>query len=274
MLSGAVVLATYAVMIETWRRIVAAWGGTLGFADAVRIWFVSNLAKYVPGAVLQLGAMAYLARGEKVSGVAAGGAAVLNVIVNLATGIVIALALGTTAMQALPPIERTIGIVLAVIGFAGLVLLPWIMPPLLRWAARVTRRSIDVTAVPLRAVFEAIVGNVLAWIGYGIALQFVAAGVLGVASGRTFDYLAAYAASYVVGYLALVSPGGIGFREGAMTALLPAVVPEITVAQALVVAVASRALMTVLELVPGFAYLARSSSRRQRSNHVSGNGST
>lgn len=272
--SAAAILATYAVMIETWRRIVRAWGGALAFSDATRIWFASNLAKYVPGAVVQLGAMAYMAKAENVSAVAAGGAAVLNVIVNVATGIVVALALGATAMHTLPPTERTIGILLAVAGFAGLLLLPWIMPPLLEWAARVTRRSIAVSAIPLRAIVEAVIGNAIAWAGYGIALQLTVGGVLGVMPGRTADYVAAYAASYVVGYLALISPGGVGFREVTMTALLPAMVPQITVAQAIVVAVASRAVMTVLELVPGFIYLARSSSRRQRSNPVSSDGST
>jgi len=218
--------------------------------------------------------MAYMAKGENVSGVAAGGAAVLNIIVNIATGIVVALALGTTAMHTLPPTQRTIGVALAVAGFAGLLLLPWIMPPLIGLAARLTHRSIPITAVPLRAVVEAVIGNAIAWVGYGIALQLIVPGVLGVMSGRTVDYVAAYAASYVVGYLWLISPGGVGFREVTMTALLPAMVPQITVAQAIVVAVASRAVMTVLELVPGFIYLARSSSRRQRSNPVSSDGST
>lgn len=272
--SAAAILVTFTVMIETWRRIVRAWGGDLGFADATRIWFTSNLAKYVPGAVVQLGAMAYMAKGRNVSGIAAGGAAVLNIIVNIATGIVIALALGSGAMHTLPSSYRAIGIALAVAGFIGLLLLPWIMPPLLRWAGRVTHRPIADTAVPLRAIVESVIGNIIAWAGYGIALQLIVPGVLGVMPGQTVDYVAAYAASYVVGYLALISPGGVGFREITMAAMLPAMVPQITVAQAIVVAVASRAVMTVLELVPGFMYLARSSSRRQRSNPVSSDGST
>ena len=274
--SALVTLAAYAILIETWRRIIRglAGGATLGFGEATRIWFASNLAKYVPGAVVQIGAMAYMARAENVSGVAAGAAAILNVIVNVATGIVAALALGSAAMHTLPPLERGIGIALAAAGLVGLGVLPWIAPPLLRLAGRATRRPVASEAVAPHVVLEAIIGNALAWVAYGVALQLVVPGVLGFASGRTIDYVAAYAASYVVGYLALISPGGVGFREGAMATLLPVLVPRITVAQALMVAVSSRAIMTVLELVPGFVYLARSSSRRRGANSLSSDGPT
>jgi hypothetical protein len=53
-LSGIVVLATYALLIEVWRRILGEWHATISFADAARIWCVSNLGKYVPGKVWQI----------------------------------------------------------------------------------------------------------------------------------------------------------------------------------------------------------------------------
>ena len=54
-------LGSYAVLIETWRRTVAAWGGAIGYAAAARIWLVSNLGRYVPGKIWQIGAMSVLA---------------------------------------------------------------------------------------------------------------------------------------------------------------------------------------------------------------------
>src|SRR4051794_25547197 len=57
--SALVTLAGFCVLIETWRRIMIAWGETLDFSTAARVWFVSNLVRYLPGStVLQIPAMA------------------------------------------------------------------------------------------------------------------------------------------------------------------------------------------------------------------------
>ena len=60
--SGAVVLATYALLIEIWRRILAEWKTRIGYDDAARIWLVSSLGKYLPGKqvwqILMMGKMA------------------------------------------------------------------------------------------------------------------------------------------------------------------------------------------------------------------------
>src|SRR5262245_9558698 len=51
--SAACVFASYAILIWTWQRTVRAWGERLGFGDAARIWFISNLGRYIPGKVWQ-----------------------------------------------------------------------------------------------------------------------------------------------------------------------------------------------------------------------------
>jgi hypothetical protein len=47
--SGVLVLATYLILIEAWRATLRVWSQSLPFMSAARIWFVSNLGKYVPG---------------------------------------------------------------------------------------------------------------------------------------------------------------------------------------------------------------------------------
>ena len=64
---------SYVVLIETWRQIVLAWGGRSRWPAAARIWFISNLGRYIPGKVWQIGAMGVLAQDAGVSSVAAVG---------------------------------------------------------------------------------------------------------------------------------------------------------------------------------------------------------
>ena len=60
------VLLAYSVFVLCWRRILGHLGGRLSVRDAHRVWYIGNLARYVPGKVLQLAGTAYLARAKGV----------------------------------------------------------------------------------------------------------------------------------------------------------------------------------------------------------------
>jgi hypothetical protein len=260
-LSCAVVLVAYAVLIETWRRILVSWGDRLGFVDAARIWFVSNLGKYVPGKVWGIGMMAELSRRKQVSAAAAAGSSIISTVVNIATGFVVALVAGWQAMDRVSNGHAMIGAVLAAAVLLGLFALPIVLPTLLDLARRATGRDLAIGTLPHRAIYIAIAGNLLAWVLYGAAFQAFTAGVIGHAVGSTLDYAAVYASSYVLGYLALAIPGGIGAREAALTTLLRTL-QLANVGQAAVVAVTSRLWLTVLEIVPALLFLAHGARPR------------
>jgi hypothetical protein len=260
--SGAVVLATYALLIETWRRILRAWGSGLTFADAARIWFVSNLGRYLPAKqVWIVGAMSTMAEDAGVSPVAAAGSAVLNTIINIATGFLVALIAGWRSFDTLSNGNTAIGIALLVVAFGGVLLLPTALPYLLAIARRVTGRALDLGPIPPSAIAISLVGNVIAWLMYGAAFELFVRGVIGSAPGTFADYVTAYAWPYILGYLAILVPGGIGVRDTALAVALGAL-KLATPPQAVVVMVTSRLWLTVLELVPGFIYLARGARRR------------
>ncbi|MFN2564854.1 MAG: hypothetical protein ABR499_07585, partial [Gemmatimonadaceae bacterium] len=84
--SCAPVLAGYAILIEVWRQLLAAWGTRLPPVEAARIWTVSNLGKYVPGKVWTIGAMAVMARQSGASSISAMGAALLVQVATLSSG--------------------------------------------------------------------------------------------------------------------------------------------------------------------------------------------
>lgn len=268
------VLATYLVLIQTWRVIIRRWGGDIAFGEAARVWFASNLAKYIPGGVAQLGAIGLMARSERLTGVAATGAAVLNIAVNLATGIAIALLVGARALRRVNPYYETLAAVFGAVCLVALALLPRVLSRVAALAGRVVGRTVRVDRLPPRALLDSAAGNVVAWIGYGGALQLLVLGLLGDRGGSVIDYIAAFAAAYVVGYLVLVMPGGLGAREITLVGVLPVLVPSITAVEAGFVAIVSRVIMTVLDLVPGFLYLAHSAARRRRQERPHRDGST
>ena len=258
--SGVVVLLTYAVLIQTWRVVVMGWGQRLAYADAARIWTVSNLGRYLPGKVWQLGAMAYMAEQRGVSGVVAAGSALVVTIVNLIAGFVVAAATGARLLK-----FSTFGIVLIAIAAAGVLLAPAVIPWLVRIAARLLKRDASaIPTLPTRSLWTAVMASAVAWVMYGIAFKLLTAGVLGVAPGATSLYVAVFTGSYVLGFIVLIAPAGVGVREVSMGAAL--VNAGFVMSSATVLVIVSRLWLTVLEIIPALAFLAYGAVRATRSN--------
>jgi glycosyltransferase 2 family protein len=254
-----IVFLTYLLLIETWRRILTGWKAHLPFGVAARIWFVSNLGKYLPGKVWSIAAMGVMARQQAVSPVAAAGSSILIQLITVATGIALVLVTGIRAVDQ-PVLAIVIGVILA----AAIATMPALLPRLARFAASLTGKPIQVPPVPASSVWIAVGGSLLSWVAYGLAFQLFVVGVLGGAAGATSSYIAVYAASYIIGFLALFAPGGVVVRESALVAGMVRL-GLATQADAFAVAVASRLWLTGVELLPGFISLglARRSSNGQ-----------
>jgi hypothetical protein len=256
--SSGIVFVAYAILIETWRRVVRAWASELPFRDAARIWFVSNLGRYIPGKVWQIAAMGAMAQEAGVSPLAASGSAIVVNLVNLLVGFGVVLASGAALFE-----QRAASVVLSVALLAGLALTPILLPWVARQAGRLFRRQIDIPRLPASAIWIACVGCLAAWLLYGAAFRLFVAGVLGSAPGPYGSYLAAFTGSYLLGYIALFSPGGLGVREGALVIALRRLGLGV-VGGAGIIAVASRLWLTALEVVPGVLFLLAGAARRRR----------
>jgi len=263
--SAVLVLASYALLVETWRSTLRAWSSSLSFFEAARISVISNLGKYLPGKVWQIAAMGVMAKERGVSPVAATSSSLLVNAASILSGFTIVLLTGARVLDLSGAPGRAIAIGLVVLAGVGLASLPLLVPRLAALASRVTGRTLAVPTVPMRAVVVATVGTAVAWVLYGIAFRWFARGVLGDVGGGLAPWIAVYAVSYLVGYLAVFAPGGIVVREAMLVASLGAL-GLVATADAVVLAVASRLWLTVLEVLPGLLFLARDALRRRTRN--------
>ena len=246
----------------TWRMVLSCWGERLPFWTAARVWSVSNLGRYVPGNIWTIGAMAAMARELEVSPIAAGGSALLGTLVNIAVGFVVALVSGhALLLSRLPATMRAPVVAVIVVAAGSLLLLPFVTPRVARVASRMSGRELQAT-LPMRAVVYSLVGNVVAWFVYGAAFQLFMTGVLGRSTGDYLTYLAAYTSSYLIGYIFLFAPAGVGFREAAMLELLQ-VAGLATGPEAALVTLTSRIWLTLLEVVPALLFWTHYRMRRR-----------
>lgn len=264
--SSVTVLATYGLLIQAWRLTLGAWDARLPFATAARIWFVSNLGRYVPGKVWQIVAMGALAQRERVAAGAAVGSSLIVNVVNLIAGFAvilctgareIATAIATGGGASERAVQATI-VAIAVAGVLALAVAPVAVPWGARAVMRLTRRTFPLPHVPARAVWLTAASTAAAWVLYGVAFALFATGITTRAAGTVPAYTAVYTGSYLAGYLALAVPGGIGVREGVLVLAMPrfGLASE---TDAMVVAVTSRLWLTLLEIAPALVFLARRS---------------
>ena len=258
-MASALVFATYLILIEAWRQVLANLGARVAFGPAARIWFAANLGKYVPGKIWTVSAMMVMMTEQGVTLAASGASAVVITIAQVATGFAVVL------LTSMPTVRRLTGgttaVVISTVGMiACLAAAPLLTRQWNRIASRFGRPQLAVD-VPLRAIVPALAGCALSWLLYGIAFQWLVRSLMGTANAPMSSYTAAYAASYLFGYLALFAPGGIGMREIALSAILPSL-GLATQAQAAVITIASRLWLTVVELVPSIIAATRSVARQ------------
>jgi uncharacterized membrane protein YbhN (UPF0104 family) len=207
-----------------------------------RIWFLSNLARYVPGNVWSFVGAVELARREGV-------ARPVTLAVMAFTQV---LSVGVALLAGLPVLlaER------ARLGRPAL--LGAVAVALVAAAAAVFRRQLVGLAgrrlpgldggglVPAPGTVALLAAGYAAyWVVTGLAFAALVASVHRLAPGEVPLVVAAYAAAYAVGFLSLLTPAGLGVREGVLVVALSPVLPA---GPALVVALVSRVWMMAVEL--------------------------
>ncbi len=235
--AGAIVLVTYAVLIEAWRRVLLGWGEKLAFRDAARIWCLSNLGRYVPGKVWSLAGLTVLAQRAGVTGWAAAGGALAMQALAVGTGAGIA---AVTIPGAVSSLQLVIA---ALAGGGAIAAIVW--SRIGATVARFVKPSVDFRALPVSTAAVAAGITLVSWVSYGTAFWLLAKGMFSVSEVPLRTAVGVFAGGYIVGLLALFAPGGVGVRELIFVTLLA---PTMGTGGALALSVGSRLLLTVTEV--------------------------
>jgi uncharacterized membrane protein YbhN (UPF0104 family) len=254
------VLLTYALLIEGWRRVLGAWDSHLPFPQAARIWFLSNLGKYVPGNIWSLTAMGVMARERGLSALAAAGSSVIMQAMSLATGTAIVMVTGAKLLG------QPVLVGVSVVVLVGILLsAPRFLPPLAVWIGSLIGRDIVPPTVPAASIWTAAVASTLSWLLYGLAFQLFVHGLLGSSPGEISSYIAVYTAAYILGFISPIAPAGLGVREFTLAAFMTQL-GLANEADAALVAIAARLWLTIVELVPSGLYVATGAKRKSLSH--------
>jgi hypothetical protein len=230
-----IVLATYGVQIESWRRVLAGWGQHLPYRSAARIWCLANLGRYVPGKIWSVAGMVVMVQRTGVESWAAAAAAVVMQALAFGTG-------ALAATLALPAAEFGPRLAVGLAVALGL-LLAMGSAKLMRLANRFLT-GVTLRPLPPAALLTGGVLMFVGWLGYGLAFWALGRG-LGVPGLPIPAAVSVFAAGYLLGWIAIILPAGVGVREGVFLQLLR---PLIGAGGAVVLSVGSRLVLTATEL--------------------------
>jgi glycosyltransferase 2 family protein len=253
------VLAGLGCMMLAWRALLADLGSPLPLPAAIRVMFVGQLGKYVPGAVWALAAQVELARDYDIPRRRSATASLVGMATTLVVGLVVA---GVTLPLTSANAARHYWWVLAITPFAVACLYPKIIKFGLDLVLKAVHRAPLEKSVSVAGMARALAWTTLGWLFYGAHAWLLISEFAGHGPRVLALSLGAYALAWSVGFLIIVFPGGIGPREIALIAVLAPVMPS---ASALVIALASRVVMTIGDLV--WAGLGLAIGRRTQRPH-------
>lgn len=250
-LSVAMLSAVLLWGVGVWRIVIRGFGVEVPFRALARAWFLANLSRYIPGVVWQFISLAQL--GPSV------GLAPASMITTLLGHVGFSLLSGAVVGAWLLPGELAGELAPVLVGLRwasplALVLVhPAVIHRVSRVAARATRRASPSWQGSWTDGLALLALSTLSWFLYGLAFHLFLDSFVPLAWSALPAVTAINALAFIVGYVVVIAPGGLGFKEGAIALLLAGLVPPAVAAS---LAIASRLWTIAAELLPAL-YLAR-----------------
>ena len=208
-----------------WKALLKDQGTHLSAITAIRIVYVSQVAKYLPGNVGHLVGQVGLATAVGVPYTVSITTMLISTLWLAAIGLCLGLLglllfIDTTALTELPdinaPVVIGVSLLAAVSPWIGVWVLNRFLPQLSRWLGHGQLVSLP----SLSTSFWVGTGFVTSFFILGLMLKWQAVHIFGINEGDLLTLTLLFASAWTAGYLLPGAPGGLGVREALSIVLL------------------------------------------------------
>jgi len=218
--------------VEAWRRILISLGEYFSFGFGARVWFLSNLTRYIPGNIWQVATMMAMVEERGVSKTNA----LLSQVIYTALALAVAGLLGLTFILIRPDVFSTIlpasiaryAPFIIGIAFTALIILfalPITQRFIVATTARIMRRNIVAPHPTFRRGLVPPLFSSAMWLTNGIAFFLFTHSIAPLSFEQLPAFIAMNAGAYWIGYVSFLTPSGLGVREGALALMLSTFFP-------------------------------------------------
>lgn len=262
----ALFVVSYLIQAAGWHLLLRALAQPIALRDSARMFFLSLIARWMPGRILYAGTRLYIGRELGLSVTAVAFAIVLELIYILIGGVIVTVAFaGTLLAGVLSGPHSALAICAAVgliVGAGAIVIRPSTLISLSRLAffrkiiKKIAGEELSDANQPQLTTSSSLL-LILYFTGYwlfcGVMFGVLTNAFVNMNVDRWLACVPAFAGSWLIGFFSFITPAGIGVREYAMTVMLQHSMGQ---AAAIVMSVASRIAMMFTELLlAGVAYL-------------------
>jgi uncharacterized membrane protein YbhN (UPF0104 family) len=237
-------LSAAAFYAYLWKLVLERLGTPLSYRKSYRIFFLSQLGRYLPGKVWGILGLVYLSQKEGVSKVISGASVTLQLLLQVISGIVV-FAVTLPFWQhrdSLPGLN-----LLLLLLPAGLILLH---PALVNRGLNLALRATGQAPIELSWGYGYLLSQLglwaVFWLVNGVAQYFLIRSIYSSPLPQVPVLAGVFAIAWVAGFLSLVTPSGLGVMEGTLVFLLSFYFP---VHVSTIVALWTRLAKTAVDLV-------------------------
>ncbi|MGD8628404.1 MAG: hypothetical protein PVH52_04945 [bacterium] len=211
-----------------WQYILARLGYAIAYRESMRIWFLSQAGRYVPGKIWFALGRIYLCERAGIPRSTATVAMGLELALVLASAII---AFGIAAMTSpvLARREYLLGLVLVPVVIAA------VHPAVIRWVLKKFKRLPADFDLSYPDILKVLVLYVICWGIYGIGFHLIGTafwvsgappGFYSTGAAVLPEMIGVNAIAWAGGLLSVVTPAGLGVREGISGVLLSGLVEK------------------------------------------------
>ncbi len=217
-------LCQFTLMVLVWLYMLRRMGEHLSFIQAWRIWFLSNLGRYIPGKIWQIAGLVWLAGEEGVSMRIAGASVIIAQALSILASSIMFILLVVYGFD-LPSIGLLWPVAMIFVVICAVVY-PGNLERILNAGLRIFGKQPVEVRLTVTEIINIFVVYIFGWAIYGMAFYVFVDSLVNLEARHILFTVSIFAVSYVTGLLAFFAPGGIGVREGIIAVFLSQIVPS------------------------------------------------
>jgi uncharacterized membrane protein YbhN (UPF0104 family) len=236
-------------LVKVWGWVLRHTGSSVSYLKLFKVWFFSNLGRYLPGKVWQFLGMVYMLEKRGVPTRNSFSTAILAQSFSVISGLLIAfLFLGVNLYSQFFSKNPLLIVVMGLFGIFVLVIIfyPKLLARIINFGVGILKRDKISLDIGTKDVIIYILAYSVSWLLFGLAFLIFIKAMAEASFGMYPSLTGAFAFAFNIGFLALFVPGGIGVREGILVLLLSSLFP---VPIATLIALLARIWATVAELI-------------------------
>ena len=211
-------LAAAAFYVYLWRLILERLGTALSYRKSYRVFFLSQLGRYIPGQIWGILGLVYLSQKEGVSELISGASVALQLLLQVVSAIIVFIV--TLPFWGSAHSARDLYVLFAFLPLGLTMLHPAVVSRGLKLASRLVGQD----PMAFDWSYSYLLGQLglwgVFWLFNGVAYYFLVASIYRSSLPQVPALAGAFAISWVAGFLNLLTPAGLGTMEVTLILLL------------------------------------------------------